>query len=70
MFVDVILIYLSFREEHDAHLQNALQTLRAHRLYAKLSIYKFWLSDVVFIGHVMSSAGIIVDLMKIELVLR
>lgn len=70
MFVDGILIYSSFREEHDAHLQNALYTLRAHRLHAKLSNYKYWLLDMVFIGHVMSSAGIIVDVMKIELVLR
>ena len=37
VFVDDILINSRSRQEHEGHLRTALQTLRAHRLYAKLS---------------------------------
>ena len=70
VFVDDILVYSRSREEHEAHLQTVLQTLRAHRLYAKLSKCEFWLSHVVFLGHVVSMAGITVDPAKVEVVLR
>lgn len=36
-FVDDILIYPRVWEEHGKHLWIALQTLREHQLYAKLS---------------------------------
>ena len=70
VFVDDILVYSRSREEHEAHLRTVLQTLWAHRLYAKLSKCEFWLSQVVFLGHVVSPAGIAVDPAKVEAVLR
>ena len=70
VFVDDILVYSRSIEEHVAHLRTVLQTLRAHRLYAKLSKCEFWLSQVVFLGHVVSAAGIAVDPAKVEAVLR
>ena len=40
------------------------------RLYAKLSKCEFWLSEVVFLGHVVSAVGIAVDPAKVEAVMR
>ena len=37
VFIDDILIYSASGEEHVEHLRIVLQTLREHRLYAKLS---------------------------------
>lgn len=37
-------------------------------MYAKLFKCEFWLLEVIFLGHVVSSAGIIVDLVKVEVV--
>lgn len=37
VFVDDILIYSKSREEHERHLNLALQLLRSHQLYAKFS---------------------------------
>ena len=37
VFIDAILIYSGSGEEHAEHLRIILQTLREHRLYAKLS---------------------------------
>jgi hypothetical protein len=48
-------------EEHEEHLRLALQKLREHRLYAKLSKCEFWMKQVAFMGHVISKGGISVD---------
>ena len=46
-----------------------LQTLRDHQLYGKFSKCEFWLSEVRFLGHVISGDGIAVDPSKVEAVL-
>ena len=51
---------------HEQHLQLALQVLREHQLYAKLSKCQFWLDKVAFLGHVISAEGVSVDPHKIE----
>ena len=42
VFLDDILIYSKNGEEHDEHLRMALQVLRKHQLYAKLSKCDFY----------------------------
>ncbi|MDV3170454.1 MAG: hypothetical protein Q8811_01665, partial [Candidatus Phytoplasma australasiaticum] len=44
------------------------QVLRDEKLYAKFSKCEFWLRDVAFLGHVVSSDGIKVDPRKTEAV--
>ena len=51
VFIDDILIYSGSGEEHAEHLRIVLQTLREHRLYAKLNKCQFWLDNVAFLGH-------------------
>jgi hypothetical protein len=41
VFIDDILVYSRSEEEHEEHLPLALQKLREHRLYAKLSKCEF-----------------------------
>lgn len=50
------------------HLRMVLETLRQHQLYAKLSKCEFWLSEVMFLGHIISREGIKVDPAKVEAV--
>src|SRR3954463_4316491 len=69
VFVDDILIYSASEREHEDHLRTVLQLLRDHRLYAKFSKCEFWLTEVKFLGHVVSSDGIAVDPSKIEAVI-
>ena len=52
------------------HLRVVLEILREHQLYGKLSKCEFWLSEVQFLGHVISAHGIVVDPTKIEVVLK
>ncbi|XP_058211686.1 uncharacterized protein LOC131323861 [Rhododendron vialii] len=70
VFVDDILIYSLSEEEHQSHLSIILELLRKHRLYAKLSKCKFWLSEVKFLGHVISKDGVSDDPGKIESVIN
>ncbi|EOX94106.1 DNA/RNA polymerases superfamily protein [Theobroma cacao] len=58
VFIDDILVYSKNDDEHAAHLRIVLQTLRERQLYAKFSKCEFWLKEVVFLGHVVSGAGI------------
>jgi hypothetical protein len=67
VFIDDIFVYSKNKEEH---LCLVLQKLRDHRLYAKLRKRKFWLKQVVFLGHVISTGGISVDPSKIQDVLE
>ena len=55
VFVDEILIYSQSEDEHEHHLRVVLQRLRDHRLYAKFSKCEFWLTEVRFLGHVVST---------------
>ncbi|KAL0561346.1 hypothetical protein IC582_001771 [Cucumis melo] len=68
VFIDDILIYSKTEAEHEEHLHQVLETLRANKLYAKFSKCEFWLRKVTFLGHVVSSEEVSVDPAKIEAV--
>jgi hypothetical protein len=68
VFIDDILIYSKGEEDHAEHLKVVLSVLKERKLFAKLSKCEFWLSEVSFLGHVISSGGISVDPTKIEVV--
>ena len=46
-----------------------LQALRDHQLYAKFSKCEFWLTEVKFLGHVVSVLGVSVDPEKVDAIL-
>ncbi|KAK9045728.1 hypothetical protein V6N11_051636 [Hibiscus sabdariffa] len=58
VFIDDILIYSRNKDEHVEHLWIVLQTLRDRQLFAKFAKCDFWLSEVAFLGHVISAKGI------------
>ena len=66
-FVVDILIYSSSEEEHE--VQIVLQALKDHQLYAKFSKCEFWLTEVRFLGHVVSASGVSVDPENVEVVM-
>ena len=65
VFIDDILIYSKNEEDHAQHLRIILQRLRDHHLYAKFSNCEFWLDSMKFLGHTISSEGILVDPTKV-----
>ena len=69
VFVDDILIYSQSEWEHEYHLRIVLQLLRDHQLYAKFSKCEFWLTEVRFLGYVVSASGVSIDPEKVEAVM-
>ena len=67
--MDEILIYSQSEWGHKYHLRIVLQLLRDHLLYTKFSKCEFWLTEVRFLGHVVSASGVSVDPEKVEAVM-
>ena len=70
LFIDDILVYSKTKEEHANHLRIVLQTLRDHHMYAKREKCDFWMTEVKFLGHVVSQEGISIDAAKIDAILK
>nr|ABA97094.1 retrotransposon protein, putative, Ty3-gypsy subclass [Oryza sativa Japonica Group] len=66
-FIDDILIYSKSEEEHEQHLRLVLEKLKEHQLYAKFSKCDFWLTEVKFLGHVITAQGVAVDPSNVEI---
>ncbi|GJS27252.1 putative reverse transcriptase domain-containing protein [Tanacetum coccineum] len=70
VFIDDILVYSKSEEEHERHLRIVLEILRQKKLYAKFSKCEFWLQQVAFLGHIVSTDGIIMDPSKVEAITK
>jgi hypothetical protein len=66
VFIDDILIFSKMEEEYEKHLKLVLEKLRSNQLYAKFSKCEFWLTEVTFLGHVISTGGVSVDPGKVR----
>jgi hypothetical protein len=69
VFIDDILVYSRNEQEHEEHLRKVLQRLRDCQLYAKLSKCEFWISEVLFLGHIINQEGLVVDPKKVTAIL-
>lgn len=68
IFIDDILADSRSERDHSHHLSTALQILRENQLYAKLTKCNFWLQQVAFLGHIITSDGLAIDSAKIDTV--
>ena len=70
VFIDDIIVHSKDAQEHEQHLRIVMETLREKKLYDKPSKCDFWLKEVFFLGHIVSTEGIRVDPIKIEVVIN
>jgi len=70
VFIDDILIYSRAEEEHEEHQKTVLEILREKQLYAKFSKCEFWLKEVNFLRHVISTHRILAVPAKVEAVFQ
>jgi hypothetical protein len=68
VFIDDILVHSKSKKEHEGNLRIVIQRLRDHQLYVKYKC-EFWLGEVPFLGHMISSEGISVNPSKVQDVL-
>ena len=68
VYFDDILIFSSSLTAHAKHIRQVLSVLRPEKLFAAKQKCKFGVSQVLFLGYVISDKGLSVDLSKIEAV--
>ena len=66
IFLDDILVYSRSLEEHKMHVRQALEILREHKLYAKMTKCSFFQQEVEYLGHIVGSDGVKPDPAKIK----
>ena len=70
VFLDDILIYSAIQEEYIQHLNMVFDLLREHKLFAKESKCEFLKIHIHYLGHVISSKGIAMDMTKVNAILH
>ncbi|KAL0329266.1 UNVERIFIED_CONTAM: RNA-directed DNA polymerase [Sesamum radiatum] len=69
VFIDDILVYSKNREEHEQSDDSSTDFER-EELYAKLSKCEFWVNQLIFLGHVISSDGVMPDPSKVKAIME
>ena len=70
VFFDDILIYSSSWQEHVCHLQMVLQLMLENHLHANMKKCSFGVTQVHYLGHVISDKGVHTELDKISAILQ
>ena len=68
VYIDDILIFSKTWEEHLKHIKVVLDILRKEKLFGKISKCAFGVTQVEYLGHIISQNGISVDPQKISAV--
>ncbi|GJY87489.1 reverse transcriptase domain-containing protein [Tanacetum coccineum] len=66
VYFDDILIYNSSLEQHLSHLRQIFSILRAQKLYANGKKCHFLMTEVTFLGYIVTGSGIKMDPAKVE----
>jgi hypothetical protein len=69
VFVDDILVYSKTWQEHMGHLEEVLNIMDAQSLYAKESKCEFGMTELLYLGHIISAQGVQVHQEKIKPIL-
>jgi hypothetical protein len=67
-YLEDILICNKTWEEHLQHIQQVLNTLRQHKLYANLEKCSFDIDRVQYLNYIVDAHGVHVDLAKIQVI--
>ena len=70
VFFDDILMYSKTWNDHLAHLRSVLSILQTNKLFVKETKCRFGVSQVDYLGHVISDQGAAVSPSKIQVVLE
>lgn len=69
VFFDGMSVYIPYSSAHLSHLDEVLQLMRLHSLFAKMSKCCFGFTEVDYLGHTSSSFGVQMDKSNIQAVL-
>ena len=67
-YIDDILIYSNSKKEHQTHIQKVFAALQKAGLQADINKYEFHVTKISYLGLIISTKGICMDLKKVEAV--
>ena len=70
VYLDDILVFSKNKEDHAKHLRLVLDKLKEHQFYAKFSKCQFWLGEVLYLGRIISTKGIVVNPEKVSAIVN
>ena len=70
VYLDDIFVFSKNKKYHAKHLQLVLDKLREYQFYAKFSKCEFWLDEVLYLGHIISTKGIAVNPQKVSAIVN
>ena len=70
IFFDDILVYSPSWQEHLQHVKRVIRVLQNNQLYVKGSECQFGVTEVHYLGHIVSSEGVGVDEEKIQAIVE
>lgn len=70
IFMDDIFVYSPTLQTHVTHLQEVFSILQEYKLYAKRSKCSFAVTQIEYLGHVISANGVATDPSKIDAMLK
>ncbi|MBW0479158.1 hypothetical protein O181_018873 [Austropuccinia psidii MF-1] len=70
VYLDDIMAFSKYEEEHVTHVSTVLSTLRANNLFSKASKCLFYVSSVEYLGYDFSSEGLKMDQEKVQQILN
>lgn len=66
VFFDDILVYNKSEKQHQQHLEEVLQLLQQHQLYANMKKFQFGSKQIEYLGYIISAEGVAADPEKIK----
>ena len=70
VFFDDILVFSSSEEEHNKHLTQVFEELRKHKLFVNAKKSEFFLTEIHYLGHIVSHNQVRMDPKKIQALLE
>ena len=70
VFFDDILVFSSSEEEHNKHLTQVFEELRKHKLFVNAKISEFFLTEIHYLGHIVSHNQVRMDPDKIKAIVE
>ena len=68
VYLDDILIYSNSREEHADYVRLVLDQLRRYALYASCKKCNFFVTEVKFLGFIVGTLGVSIDLRRVAVI--
>jgi hypothetical protein len=69
VYLDDILIFRKYREEHVRHVKQVLDVLKKENLFLKMSKCEFGKTSLVYLGHIVGGEELKIDPSKVKLIL-